>query len=122
MLTLWLQALAACGGGGGGSGGGDVPPPDPPPTRVAIAGTLFIASISQSDSDVNDPTAAYQANDVRAQAQVIPAPVALPRRTKGAPRRQRMRSARSSDSLPPPRPARYSSSAGHDRWVGQASG
>ncbi|HEX5650969.1 MAG TPA: S8 family peptidase [Steroidobacteraceae bacterium] len=80
LLAPALLALAGCGGGGGGgAGGGDpIPPGNPPPTSgVAITGSLLIASVSQADSDVNDPNAPFRANDTRAEAQPIPAPVAL---------------------------------------------
>jgi serine protease len=42
-----------------------------------VEGRLLVASISQSDADVNDPAAPYAANDTRAQAQRLPVPVAL---------------------------------------------
>jgi serine protease len=74
-------ALTGCGGGGGGdAAGGDqnLPPGAPPPSAgVPVSGTLLIASVSQADSDVNDPNAPFQANDTREQAQRIPTPVAL---------------------------------------------
>jgi serine protease len=80
LLIASLQTLCACGGGGGNGGAGGEPPPNnppPPPTAGAIEGQLLVASISQSDRDVNDPDAPYQANDTREQAQPVPVPVAL---------------------------------------------
>ena len=81
LLCASTLSLTGCGGGGGGSsGGGDPnPPPGPPPPSggVAVSGALLIASVSQADSDVNDPNAPFQANDTRQQAQRIPTPVAL---------------------------------------------
>ena len=81
LLCASMLSLAGCGGGGGGnSGGGDPNPPPgnpPPPSGVTVAGMLLIASVSQADSDVNDPNAPFQANDAREQAQRIPTPVAL---------------------------------------------
>ena len=82
VAALLVASLQGCGGGGGGSsgGGGSTPPPvTPPPSGPAgaVSGALLIASISQVDSDVNDPSAPYRSNDTREQAQPIPAPVAL---------------------------------------------
>ncbi|HWJ06723.1 MAG TPA: S8 family peptidase [Steroidobacteraceae bacterium] len=86
LSTASLLVLCACGGGGGSGGadtggGGEPPPPPPPPpppaTTGAIEGRLLVASISQSDADVNDPSAPYAPNDTREQAQALPVPVAL---------------------------------------------
>ena len=80
-LVAALQAVCACGGGGGSDDGnaGDGPPaPAPAPSGgAAIVGELLIASISQSDADVNDPEAPYGSNDTREEAQPIPVPVVL---------------------------------------------
>lgn len=88
LSTASLLALCACGGGSGNggtdaSGGGvtpppaEPPPPPPPAASAAIEGRLLVASISQADADVNDPSAPYAANDTRGQAQPLPVPVAL---------------------------------------------
>ena len=43
----------------------------------SVGGRLLISSTSQSDSDVNDPNAPFQSNDVPATAQQLPNPVVV---------------------------------------------
>ena len=70
--------LAACGGGGG-----DAPPAPPLPggsgasTGYQVSGTVKISENTQVDSDVNDPNAAYAANDTPGTAQALPNPFNL---------------------------------------------
>ncbi|HOW76488.1 MAG TPA: S8 family serine peptidase [Candidatus Competibacteraceae bacterium] len=75
LLTgaVFALLLQACGGGGGG---GDNPSP-PPAQKYTLSGTVRPAAGVAIDSDVNDPTALYQANDTVADAQPIPNPVTL---------------------------------------------
>jgi serine protease len=82
MATTVLGAACSSGSNDGRS----TPPPAPEPPTVApppapaagtVSGALLIATTSQTDGDVNDPTASYRANDTRDTAQPLPVPVTL---------------------------------------------
>ncbi len=63
--------IAACGGGGGS------PPPPPSPATFQVSGQIRATDNTLVDSDVNDPLAAYAANDSAATAQALPNPATL---------------------------------------------
>ena len=71
-LLGWLALTAlACGGGGGGGGGAPAGPP------FVVAGSIPAAVSTQVDSDTNDPSAPFVANDAAVDAQEISNPVTL---------------------------------------------
>jgi len=67
---LAVLLLSACGGGGGGDGGdggsGSV--------AVSVSGVATVPDGVTTDSDVNDPNAAFSSNDTPANSQRIPNP------------------------------------------------
>jgi serine protease len=73
-----MLVLAGCGGGGGGDDDDDDDNggPDPAPT-FTLSGAIEAADGSAVDGDVNDPLAAFTANDQPGAAQLIPNPVTL---------------------------------------------
>lgn len=63
--------IASCGGGGGGGS------PPPPPATFQVSGQIRATDNTLVDSDVNDPLAAFAANDTVATAQALPNPATL---------------------------------------------
>ena len=72
LLAGLSLVLAACDNGGGE--GNDTSPPLP---KMTLSGTISSGAGSMTDGDVNDPNAAYVANDTPAQAQSVPSPVMI---------------------------------------------
>lgn len=80
-VLVLLAALAGCGGGSSSSTSGATPAVPPanqnPAANYTISGTLTAAAGNAVDSDTNDPTAPYVANDSPQTAQALPNPVTL---------------------------------------------
>jgi serine protease len=66
-----VLVLVACAGGDEGS------PPAPPETDYSVSGTIQASENAVIDSDVNDPLAAYTANDSIFDPQPIPNPATV---------------------------------------------
>ncbi|MEM7409432.1 MAG: S8 family serine peptidase [Myxococcota bacterium] len=71
IAWIALALASACGGGGGGGGGGASGPP------YTITGSMPAAVSTQVDSDTNNPSAPFTANDSSVTAQEISNPVTL---------------------------------------------
>ena len=66
MALLLLSYLFGCGGSGDNTTG-----------TYSVSGTILASDNSVTDSDVNDPLAAYASNDTFSEAQAIPNPAIL---------------------------------------------